>query len=967
MAKSLRLWSLALVTVLIAAVLVAMPHLDRDADAANASDFDAGYIISDENFYNGSAMTSAAQVQSFLESKNAGCKSGQTCILNYREPTPTMAASLYCDRLEGRDNESAASIIFRVGQACNISQMALIVLIEKEQSLVSLQNPAPWRFESATGYGCPDTAPCDAGFGGFFTQMYYGARAYQYYKEHPTQFRHQPNAWNSVLYNPNSACGSSQVFIQNYATAGLYNYTPYQPNRAAMNNLYGTGDSCSSYGNRNFWRMYTDWFGDPTGSSLGTGDVVQSTSTGHYFVYSESDGLVRIPERPQLVSMGLHHNVRQMAPAQIYEYGIASMRVTGWGLRCGTSSYMASAGLLQHFESAATRDHYGMTFTTLPADLCNVLPKGKDKVSQVAVDESGGLWLIEDGTKRAATAGSLAAVGLDDKYRITLPRAFAAAMPTGEAFTGIDASTGDVVRDSSTGDYFIYSEDAGMIHVTERAFLVSIGRAGDIRNVGTSVIEAHGIASQTLDSWAIQCGGQSYFASSRVLQPYESAAVQSHYGLTPTQLPADLCETLTFSQNEVSQAAVDLSDDLWVIEDGEKRAATQASLQAAGLDDKFRVTLPPLFARSLTQGSDHTAPDTPAEDISVGDVVRDASSGEQYVYSAQQGLIRVTDPVYLEALGLETAASQKTSAEIASLGLSSNEISGWGFVCGSTHYVASGGELFAFESTETREHYDMSFTQMPTDLCESLTFSEYEASQVVTDGAGSFWIIEHGEKRPVALATLQNGDLPTKYRLVLPSEFLDTLPVGPTYRIPSYGVLESGQAVIGDSDDRYIYSADAGLVPVTNEAIIVSLGLQQTPVNLTDSELQEVGVHDTALDSWLVTCSEEVFFASSQQVHPVAEDALEHLAMNPVELPADLCGLLTVSDLEATRVMSDMSGRLWVFEDGALRAATEGTLEDAGLQSLDRVTMPDAYKRLLPVWLNLEINEFELMEVPPAP
>ncbi|HIY66900.1 MAG TPA: hypothetical protein H9830_11570, partial [Candidatus Agrococcus pullicola] len=84
MAKSLRLWSLALVTVLIAAVLVAMPHLDRDADAANASDFDAGYIISDENFYNGSAMTSAAQVQSFLESKNAGCKSGQTCILNYR-------------------------------------------------------------------------------------------------------------------------------------------------------------------------------------------------------------------------------------------------------------------------------------------------------------------------------------------------------------------------------------------------------------------------------------------------------------------------------------------------------------------------------------------------------------------------------------------------------------------------------------------------------------------------------------------------------------------------------------------------------------------------------------------------------------------------------------------------------------------------------------------------------------------
>ncbi|WP_293695759.1 hypothetical protein [uncultured Agrococcus sp.] len=967
MAKSLRLWSLALVTVLIAAVLVAIPYLDRDADAADASDFDAGYIISDENFYNGSAMTSASQVQSFLESKNPGCKTGQTCILNYTEPTPTMAASLYCDRLEGRDNESAASIIQRVGEACNISQEALIVLIEKEQSLVSLQNPAPWRFESATGYGCPDTAPCDAGFGGFFTQMYYGARAYQYYKEHPTQFRHQPNAWNSVLYNPSSSCGSSQVFIQNYATAGLYNYTPYQPNQAAMNNLYGTGDTCSSYGNRNFWRMYTDWFGDPTGSSLGTGDVVQSTSTGHYFVFSESDGLVRIPERPQLVSMGLHHNVRQMAPTQIYEYGLSSTQVRGWGLRCGNANYLASSGLLQHFESAATRDHYGVPFTALPADLCGVLPKAKDKVSQVAIDEAGGLWLIENGVKRAATEGALEAVGLDDKYRITLPRLFAETMPTGDAFTGVDATTGDVLRDTDNGDYFIYSEDAGMIEVTDRAFLVSMGRAGDIRNVGSSVIAAHGLASQTLDSWAIQCNGQSYFASSRVLQPFESAAVQSHYGMTPTQLPADLCETLTFSENEVSQVASDLSDDLWVIENGEKRAATQASLEAADLDDKFRVTLPPRYINSLTQGSDHTAPDTPAAEATVGDVIQDAASGEQYVYSAQQGLLPVADSVYLEALGIDTAATRMSASEIASLGLSSNEISGWGFVCGSTQYVASGGELFSFESNETREHFDMSFTELPADLCEALAFSDHRASQLVTDGDGKFWFMEHGEKRPVELATLQNGDLPTKYRLVLPSGLLDSFPVGESYIIPSYGVLESGQVVIGDSDDRYIFSADAGLVPVADEAILVSLGLQQTPVALSDSDLDDVGTHDTTLDSWLVTCSDEVFFASSQQVHPVAEGALEHLAMNPVELPADLCGLLTVSDVQATQVMTDMSGRLWVLEDGALRAATEGTLEDAGLQNLERVTMPDAYMRVMPVWMNLELDDFVLMEVPPAP
>ena len=51
------------------------------------------------------------------------------------------------------------------------------------------------------------------------------------------------------------------MYIQNQATAGLYLYTPYRPNAAALANLYGTGDGCSSYGNRNFWRMFTDWFG----------------------------------------------------------------------------------------------------------------------------------------------------------------------------------------------------------------------------------------------------------------------------------------------------------------------------------------------------------------------------------------------------------------------------------------------------------------------------------------------------------------------------------------------------------------------------------------------------------------------------------------------------------------------------------------------------------------------------------
>ena len=234
------------------------------AAAADASGFDPGNLISDENFYNGNAM-SAAEVQQFLVSRNSS--SSSTALRNYSQATPSMPATQYCSAYSGAGGgESAADIIAKVGQACNFSQKAMLVLLEKEQSLVSMSSPSLGRLAAATGFGCPDTAPCDQSYGGFFYQVYNAARQFQNYKANPYSFNHIPFATNNVLYNPNFSCGSSPVYISNYATAGLYNYTPYQPNQAALNNMYGEGDGCSAYGNRNFWSMYSNWFGDPKGA-----------------------------------------------------------------------------------------------------------------------------------------------------------------------------------------------------------------------------------------------------------------------------------------------------------------------------------------------------------------------------------------------------------------------------------------------------------------------------------------------------------------------------------------------------------------------------------------------------------------------------------------------------------------------------------------------------------------------------
>ncbi len=253
-----------------AGIASAAPSL-ASAPAANAGDFDPGNIISDANFFNGSAM-SAGAVQNFLNAQVSSCRSGYTCLKDYTQSTYSRPADAMCNSYSGTANESAATIIAKVGQACNVSQAVLIVLLQKEQSLITDSWPSQSQYNSATGFACPDTAPCDAEYTGFYNQVYKAAWQYKRYSNPPGTsafFNWFPvGKYSNVRYHPNAACGSSPVLIQNQATAGLYYYTPYQPNAVAMSNVYGgQSDGCSSYGNRNFWRLYTDWFGDPRGAN----------------------------------------------------------------------------------------------------------------------------------------------------------------------------------------------------------------------------------------------------------------------------------------------------------------------------------------------------------------------------------------------------------------------------------------------------------------------------------------------------------------------------------------------------------------------------------------------------------------------------------------------------------------------------------------------------------------------------
>lgn len=229
--------------------------------------FNPADIISDSDFFGATSMT-VESIQDFLNSKVINCTSGYTCLKDFHETTWSRDATALCSAYTSEGMESAAKIIWKVSQACGIKAEVLLVTLQKENSLITHTAPSPNRYRTAMGYACPDTAPCDAEYFGFYNQVYNAAKQFKRYANPPgtsLYFTWYPvGSLSNIRWSPDASCGTSPVIIANQATAGLYYYTPYQPNAAALKNINGEGDACSAYGNRNFWRNYNIWFNTDT-------------------------------------------------------------------------------------------------------------------------------------------------------------------------------------------------------------------------------------------------------------------------------------------------------------------------------------------------------------------------------------------------------------------------------------------------------------------------------------------------------------------------------------------------------------------------------------------------------------------------------------------------------------------------------------------------------------------------------
>ncbi len=361
--------------------------------AVSGSDWNASRIIDDSVFFNPHSMSSQ-DIQNFLNAKVPVCDTNgaqpisagssttraqwaaangkplppYTCLKDYVQNIPGISSDAYCNGSVGAGNKSAATIIKEVAAACNINPQVILVTLQKEQSLVTDDWPWPVQYTKATGMGCPDSPlgvdvdtnqnGCYDDYEGFFKQIYYGARQFQRYVKQPDVFNYAVGRNSYVAYQANnSGCGGTNITPLTQATAALYNYTPYQPNAAALNNLYGTGDSCSAYGNRNFWRMFSDWFGATTGPDYAW--MIES------YTYSGGDNNIA---QGQTETITLR--ARNVGRVPWYNHGTHPVRLGTWEPADRVSSLFGKARLATQTESVVQPNEIAtFTFQLSPSQI----------------------------------------------------------------------------------------------------------------------------------------------------------------------------------------------------------------------------------------------------------------------------------------------------------------------------------------------------------------------------------------------------------------------------------------------------------------------------------------------------------------------------------------------------------------------------------------------------------------------
>ncbi len=214
------------------------------AKLALASTFNPNFIISDAEILDSTTMT-LADIQGFLISK--GSYLAHYTTQNADGVFKTAAEIIYdaavnnydCDNINLSTDPTEAEKKLKC-QPAAINPKLLLVLLQKEQSLIEDSSPDQSQLDWATGYGCPDNAACNPRWKSFGKQVNSAALQFFDYMTSPHHYTYQVGKAYTATNN-----NRPDIIIvpANQATAALYNYTPH---------VYD--------GNYNFFKLWLKYF-----------------------------------------------------------------------------------------------------------------------------------------------------------------------------------------------------------------------------------------------------------------------------------------------------------------------------------------------------------------------------------------------------------------------------------------------------------------------------------------------------------------------------------------------------------------------------------------------------------------------------------------------------------------------------------------------------------------------------------
>lgn len=227
-------------------------------------EFNPGRIIEDYQLLDFNSM-SLEEIQNFLEEKNSYLANLKVLDTYGKEKKASeiiynAAVNNYdCDGVTLSDSPTEEERSQKCKKIGTVSPKFLLVLLQKEQSLIEESTPKQSQLDWATGYGCPDSMVCNPYFKGFGKQINSAALQFRWYmiNSNPGKTWFKPGETYTFKNQYGTISNDEiEVLIENKATAALYIYTPHVYN-----------------GNYNFWKIWNRYFpsqGYPDGTILKT-------------------------------------------------------------------------------------------------------------------------------------------------------------------------------------------------------------------------------------------------------------------------------------------------------------------------------------------------------------------------------------------------------------------------------------------------------------------------------------------------------------------------------------------------------------------------------------------------------------------------------------------------------------------------------------------------------------------------